>query len=472
MESISVFEIIKVGIGPSSSHTMGPWRAALSFISYIDALNKLEEVIEITTYLYGSLAKTGIGHGTDIAVMLGLSNEDYTTIDTNKVEDKIEEIKSSQLLSISRDHAIYFNYEDHIVFKFKESLDYHPNGMRFEAALIDGTIISKEYYSVGGGFIVDQDSEPDDQEVIKTQYPCHQAKDILNHCKTLNLRVSDLVMINETAWQNENQIKQQALDIWREIKACVFRGASKSGTLPGGLNVKRRSHDLNEKLLKGRRFDTADHWIEAIKQGPQEFTTINKWIAVFALAVSEENASFGRIVTAPTNGASGVIPAVLMYAYCFHSDFDDEAIVRFILTAGEIGTLYKKGATISGAMGGCQAEIGVSSSMAAGGLTEALGGSNNQVLQAAEIAMEHHLGMTCDPIGGLVQIPCIERNIMGAIKAITATNVALESDSSAAKLSLDDAIQTMRETAIDMNSKYKETSEGGLAKIPVNIVEC
>ena len=256
------------------------------------------------------------------------------------------------------------------------------------------------------------------------------------------------------------------------MKNSIFRGINKPGILPGGLKVRRRAYDLNKNLLNGKKFNHVDQWIDAIKQRSKDFATVNKWISVFALSVNEENASFGRIITAPTNGASGVIPAVLMYAYCFTPDFKEDEIVKFILTAGEIGTLYKKGATISGAMGGCQAEIGVSSSMASGGLTEALGGSKEQVFQAAEIAMEHHLGMTCDPIGGLVQIPCIERNSMGAIKAITASNIALESDSSVARLSLDDVIKVMWETAIDMKSKYKETSEGGLAKIPVSIAEC
>ncbi|MBE9468334.1 MAG: L-serine ammonia-lyase [Bacteroidetes bacterium] len=472
MESISIFEIIKIGIGPSSSHTMGPWRAAVFFLNYLNKYDKLNEVSEIKTSLYGSLAKTGLGHGTDIAVMLGLSNEDFTTIDTNKIAEKIENIKQSGLISISESHTIPFNYDKHIIFEFNKSLDYHPNGIRFNAILKDGTSISREYFSVGGGFVITQDSDQIAKNPIKTKYPCHTEQDILNNCKKLNLKISELVMLNETAWQNEAETRKQALYIWSEIKNCIFRGVNKSGILPGGLKVRRRAYDLNKKLLHGQKFNNVDDWINAIKQGSKNFTTVSKWISVFALAVTEENASFGRIITAPTNGASGVIPAVLMYAYCFTSNFEDEEIVKFIITAGEIGTLYKKGATISAAMGGCQAEIGVSSSMAAGGLTESLGGRKEQVFQAAEIAMEHHLGMTCDPIGGLVQIPCIERNCMGAIKAITASNIALESDSSAARLSLDDVIKVMWETAIDMNAKYKETSEGGLAKIPVNISEC
>jgi L-serine dehydratase len=442
------------------------------FLSYLNKCEKLHDVIEIKTYLYGSLAKTGLGHGTDIAIILGLSNEDFTTIDTNKISEKIEYIKRSGFINISENHRVSFNYEKHIIFEFNKNLDYHSNGIRFEAILSDKTALSEVFFSVGGGFVVSNHSDQISQNIIKSQYPCHTAQDILDNCKKLNLTISELVMLNETAWRTKEEIRKQALYIWSEMKNCIFRGINKSGILPGGLKVRRRAYDLNKKLTQGQRFNTVDSWISAIKQGPSDFSTVNKWVSVFALAVNEENASFGRIITAPTNGASGVIPAVLLYAYCFTPHFEDDEIVKFIITAGEIGTLYKKGATISAAMGGCQAEIGVSSSMAAGGLTEALGGRKEQVLQAAEIAMEHHLGMTCDPIGGLVQIPCIERNCMGAIKAITASNIALESDSSAARLNLDDAIKTMWNTAIDMNSKYKETSEGGLANIPVNISEC
>jgi L-serine dehydratase len=472
MESISAFEIIKIGIGPSSSHTMGPWRASAFFLGYLKSLDKFSEVTEITTYLFGSLAKTGLGHGTDIAVMMGLSNENFATIDTDKIFEKTEQIKHNGYIVISESQNIVFNYKQHIVFEYNKKLDFHPNGMRFEALLKDGTTISREYFSVGGGFVVTHDNSQIAQNPIITKHPCHSAQEILDNCKKLNLKISELIMLNETAWRTEAETRKHALYIWDEIKNCIFRGVNKSGILPGGLNVRRRAHDINKHLLHGEKFNHVDEWISAIKQGPTDFNTVNKWVSVFALAVNEENASFGRIITAPTNGASGVIPAVLMYAYCFTPNFEDDEIVQFIITAGEIGTLYKKGATISAAMGGYQAEIGVSSSMAAAGLTEAMGGRKEQVLQAAEIAMEHHLGMTCDPIGGLVQIPCIERNSMGAIKAITASNLALESDSSAARVSLDDVIKTMWETAMDMNTKYKETSEGGLANISVNIPEC
>ncbi|MDP4276797.1 MAG: L-serine ammonia-lyase [Bacteroidota bacterium] len=472
MESLSAFDIIKIGIGPSSSHTMGPWSAALLFLNYLNEQHKLSDVIKIRTYLYGSLAKTGKGHGTDIAVMMGLSNENFNTIDTDSILKKVETIKKNGLIHPSEGIAIPFDDEKDILFEYKKSLNLHPNGMQFDALLKDGTILSREYFSTGGGFVMTPDDAGDANKQIKTPYPCNSAQELLSNCTKLNLRISELIMLNETAWRSEAETRKQALHIWSEIKDCIFRGINKSGTLPGGLNVRRRAYDINNHLLHGQKFSHADEWIKTIKKGPNDFNTVNKWVSVFALAVNEENASFGRIVTAPTNGASGVIPAVLMYAYCFVPYFGEEEIVNFIITAGEIGTLYKKEATISAAMGGCQAEIGVSSSMAAAGLTEALGGRKEQVLQAAEIAMEHHLGMTCDPIGGLVQIPCIERNCMGAIKAITASNIAMESDSSAARLNLDNVINTMWETAIDMNTKYKETSEGGLAKIPVNISEC
>ncbi|MFZ1378714.1 MAG: L-serine ammonia-lyase [Saprospiraceae bacterium] len=472
MESISAFDIIKVGIGPSSSHTMGPWKAANQFLALLEEQRTLNKVVEIHTHLFGSLAKTGIGHGSDIAIIMGLAGENFQTIDTDLILSKIEWISQSQAIKISEFHSIPFIQKQHLIFEYDLSLDFHPNGIRFIASLEDGSKVVREYFSVGGGFVVCREEEKQVQHNITTQYPCHTAKEILENCNRLNLTISELVLLNERAWRSEEQTKAHALYIWDEIKQCVFRGINKSGILPGGLQVRRRAYDMNKRLCNGKKYTEVDQWIEAIKSGPQDFSTVNKWVSVFALAVNEENASFGRIITAPTNGASGVIPAVLMYAYCFTPHFGEEEIVKFLITAGEIGTLYKKGATISAALGGCQAEIGVSSSMAAAGLTEALGGRKEQVLQAAEIAMEHHLGMTCDPVGGLVQIPCIERNSMGAIKAITASNIALESDSSVALIDLDDVIKTMWETALDMNHKYKETSEGGLARIGVNVIEC
>lgn len=472
MESISAFEIIKVGIGPSSSHTMGPWQACIRFFEFIGRKHAVEDIKEIHTYLFGSLAKTGHGHGTDIAVMLGLSGEHFTKIDTDSIPEKIADIRNQGFLMLNGNHKIPFVYRDHIIFDFDKSLEFHPNGMRFLATLNDGSVIEKDYFSIGGGFVVTQEDQEIRNHSVETKYPCHSAKDILANCKKLNLRVSELIFLNEQAWRTPKEIREHALYIWEEIKACIFRGVNKKGVLPGGLNVRRRASELSKKRLQGKKIHSVEEWIAEIKSGPTDFSTVNKWVSTFALAVNEENAAFGRIITAPTNGASGVIPAVLMYAYCFVPHFDDDHIVDFLLTAGEIGTLYKKGATISAAMGGCQAEIGVSSSMAAGALAEVMGGTKEQVMQAAEIAMEHHLGMTCDPIGGLVQVPCIERNSMGAIKAITAANIALDEDPSSARVSLDDVIKTMWETAQDMNTKYKETSEGGLANIPVNVAEC
>ncbi len=474
MESISAFEIIKVGIGPSSSHTMGPWSAALRFLKGIKSDYSIESIKSLKVFLYGSLAKTGHGHGTDVAVFMGLSGEDYTLIDTDTVPQRVNEIKKSGLLNLNGEKMIPFDYYDDLIFEYNKTLDFHPNGMRIEATFDSGKILGVNYFSIGGGFVV---KEGEDDEEIRnhskvTPYPCHTAKAILDNCKKLNVRVSELVFLNEQTWRTPEEIRQHALYIWDEIKQCVFRGISKKGNLPGPLNVRRRAYELSKKRLNNQKFKNVDQWIKAIRKGPKDFNTVNKWVSIFALAVNEENASFGRIITAPTNGASGVIPAVLMYAWCFVPHFDEDHVVDFLLTAGEIGTLYKKGATISAAMGGCQAEIGVSSSMAAAALTEVLGGTKEQVLQAAEIAMEHHLGMTCDPIGGLVQVPCIERNSMGAIKAITASNIALDEDPSGARVSLDDVIKTMWETAKDMNTKYKETAEGGLATIPVNVAEC
>lgn len=474
MKSISVFEIIKIGVGPSSSHTMGPWKAASMFLNSAREKNiSLSEVTTLTAYLYGSLAKTGIGHGTDIAILLGLSGYDYTSIDTNQIPAIVAQIKSQQKLLLDGKNEIVFDYHRHIVFESNIILDFHPNGMKFELVTKDGTKFEEKYYSVGGGFVATDESNSIEENAIVTPYPCHKAQAISEYCKKLNLNVSDLIYVNEEAWRSRAEIKAEALKIWQEIKQCVFKGVYKSGILPGGLNVKRRAAEINDRLLHGKKYSNVDDWISAVKASDKSFTSITKWVSCFALAVNEENASFGRIVTAPTNGAAGVIPAALMYAYCFTENFDEEKVIRFILTAGEIGTIFKKNATISAAMGGCQAEIGVSSAMAAAALTECLQGSPDQVLMAAEIAMEHHLGMTCDPIGGLVQIPCIERNSMGAMKAITATSIAMESDPKSARVSLDDVIKSMWETAKDMNTKYKETSEGGLAtNITVGLAEC
>lgn len=471
MQSISIFEIIKVGIGPSSSHTMGPWRATLFFLEWIEAQHPFTAIENIQVDLYGSLAKTGKGHGTDVAVIVALSFLHYRGIDTSTIPERVKKVKEEKLVRVKDSYVISFDPENDIRFHKKESLPYHPNGLKFTATLRNGVSLSRNYYSIGGGFVVTEESESIAKNPIKTPYPCHKGKDAINFCNDKSLSLSQLTLLNEQAWQSEFAIKQQALDIWHEMKDCIFRGCNAKGVLPGGLEVTRRASKIAKKLLEEKNTKTADGFFKTIQAKQWSFNQVNKWISCFALAVNEENASFGRIVTAPTNGAAGVIPAVLAYAYCFLEDVTDQKIIDYILVAGEIGTYFKKGATISAAMGGCQAEIGVSSAMAAGALTDILGGTVEQVFMAAEIAMEHHLGLTCDPIKGLVQIPCIERNSMGAMKAITASNIALESDPKEAKVSFDDIVKTMLQTAKDMHTNYKETAEGGLA-ISVGLPEC
>ena len=473
MQSISVFEIIKVGIGPSSSHTMGPWNAAELFLELVRKHHHLSEVKEVFVEFFGSLAKTGIGHGTDIAGMLGLSGEDFKTIDTNLIFSKIEKIKSSEKLMLGGEKEIPFRYGYHLILNRDETLPYHPNGMIFKAVFENGDEVVQDYYSVGGGFVATKDEVNVESESVHTPYPCHHGRDVFRYIKQLGLqRFSDLIFLNEESWRPKEATEKEALYIWNQIKECIYKGANKDdGVLPGGLNVSRRAPHLNRKLLGEKTYHNIEEWFQLLKNSGESFTNINKWVSCFAIAVNEENASFGRIITAPTNGASGVIPSVLMYSQTFTECTGDDNVIRFLLVAGEIGTLFKKNATISAAMGGCQAEIGVSSAMAAAGLTEIMGGTPAQVLQAAEIAMEHHLGLTCDPIAGLVQIPCIERNSMGAIKAITAANIAIESDPEKARVSLDEVIQSMWETAQGMNDRFKETSEGGLA-IAVNVAEC
>jgi L-serine dehydratase len=471
MESISVFEIIKIGIGPSSSHTMGPWNAAELFINQIRKDRKVSDVKEVFVEFFGSLAKTGIGHGTDIAGMLGLSGEDFKTIDTTRISEKIAAIKAAKSLKLAAEVEIPFIYGHHLILNTEKSLDFHPNGMIFKAVFNDGTELEQDYYSIGGGFVATQEEALVDELTVRTLYPCHKGEDVQFYCDKLGLSFSDLIYVNEEAWRTRQQTDELALSIWESIKDCIYTGITQEGILPGGLRVVRRAAALNRTLLGNKTYNNRDEWYQLVVDTDETFVKINKWVSCFALAVNEENANFGRIITAPTNGASGIIPAVLMYSQAFTEFTGDDKIIRFLLVAGEIGTLFKKNATISAAMGGCQAETGVSSAMAAAGLTEIMGGSPGQVLMAAEIAMEHHLGLTCDPVAGLVQIPCIERNSMGAIKAITAANIAIESDPANARVTLDEVIQTMWETAQSMNGRFKETSEGGLA-IAVNIAEC
>ena len=472
-EAISVFDMFKIGVGPSSSHTLGPWRAAQQFTASLAGRGLLDKVSQLEVLLYGSLAKTGVGHGTDIAVLLGLSGEDPVTFDVDSISPRIEGIKKEAKLKLAGNHVVPFNPATDIVFLYSESLPYHPNALTFLASLSNGDTIAETYYSIGGGFVKKEGEEAHSQQQIALPFPVNTNQDLLHWCRKTGLSISEVVMENELAMRPESEVKEGTLDIWRVMLECIYRGSHTEGFLPGGLNVKRRAFHLNKKLLKGKSYEDVESWMNAIKNGGGNFQYILDWVSCFALAVNEENASFGRVVTAPTNGAAGVIPAVLAYYILFCDGNSDDKVIQFLFTASEIGSIFKKGATISAAMGGCQAEIGVSSAMAAAALTECLGGTQRQAMMAAEIAMEHHLGMTCDPIGGLVQIPCIERNTMGAIKAITASQLALQSSPDFAKVSLDGVIKTMWDTALDMNSKYKETSDGGLAiNVPLSLSEC
>jgi L-serine dehydratase len=471
-EALSVFDIFKIGVGPSSSHTLGPWRAAQRFISTLIEKGELTSVTSIKILLYGSLAKTGKGHGTDIAVQLGLCGEDPVTFAVNDISARVNDIASMKKIILGGKSEVDFDAREDIEFFISETLPYHPNALSFLVKLNNGDSISETFYSVGGGFVV-KEGEINNRQMIALPFPINNSSELLHWCLKTGLAIHEVVMENESAWRGERETKEGVLKIWQVMRDCTYRGCHTAGILPGGLNVKRRAADLNKKLLKGKTYSSHEEWVKAIQQGGNSFQYILDWVSCFALAVNEENASFGRVVTAPTNGAAGVIPAVLHYYIIFTENVTEEKIIQFLLTASEIGCIFKKGATISAAMGGCQAEIGVSSSMAAAALTEALGGTQRQVLMAAEIAMEHHLGMTCDPIAGLVQVPCIERNTMGAIKAITASQLALQSSPDYAKVSLDAVVETMWETALDMNSKYKETAEGGLAvNIPLSLSEC
>lgn len=472
-EAISVFDIFKIGVGPSSSHTLGPWRAAQRFLKHLHTSGVLSQITGVRVLLYGSLAKTGIGHGTDIAVQLGLSGEDPVVCDVSLIHAQVADIAKMNRLLLDGRHEIVFDPREDIEFFISESLPYHPNGLTFLAYTNKGEEFSQTYFSVGGGFVVMENETASDRNSVQLPFPVNTAEDLLHWCRKTGLNIHEVVMENETAWRSDADTRHGLLEIWSVMKQCIFRGCRTEGILPGGLQVKRRAAALNRKLLKEKNYNGYDEWVQAIVSGGNHFSYTLDWVSCFALAVNEENAAFGRVVTAPTNGAAGVIPAVLQYFVLFGGGNSDEKVLQFLLTAAEIGSIFKKGATISAAMGGCQAEIGVSSAMAAAGLTEASGGTQRQALMAAEIAMEHHLGMTCDPIGGLVQIPCIERNTMGAIKAITASQLALQSTPDHARVSLDSVVNTMWDTARDMNFKYKETAEGGLAvNVPLGLKEC
>jgi len=472
-QAISVFDMFKIGVGPSSSHTLGPWRAALSFCAFLNKNHLLERTHKIAILLYGSLAKTGRGHGTDLAVQLGLCGLDPVTVDTDRLQGMIAEIKHSGKLNLNGCQLISFDPSIDIQFLFSESLPYHPNGLSFLAEIQNGESVSQTYYSIGGGFIEQEGKKISGTEQPDLPFPITTANDLLHWCMKTGMSVHEIVSENEMAWRSENKTREGVSEIWKVMKECIYKGCHQQGVLSGGLNVKRRAADLNRQLLGDVQYHGYQDWATHIASGGNDFRYILDWVSCFALAVNEVNASFGRVVTAPTNGAAGVIPAVLQYLIIFCENNSEEKVIPFLLTASEIGSIFKKGATISAAMGGCQAEIGVSSAMAAAALCECLGGTQRQVLMAAEIAMEHHLGLTCDPIGGLVQVPCIERNTMGAIKAITAAQLALQSTPDFAKVTLDTVVKTMWETARDMSAKYKETSDGGLAQqIPLSLSEC
>ena len=472
-EAISVFDILKIGVGPSSSHTLGPWRAAQKFVQTLIDRNLLQDVNAVRVLLYGSLAKTGKGHGTDIAIQLGLCGEDPVTFDVQSINSRIADIAAMKELVLGGLHEVQFDPREDIEFLYSESLPYHPNAVTFLANFRNGEAISETYYSVGGGFVVKEGEKKSAATEIQLPFPINTSNDLLHWCMKTGMSINEVVMENENAWRPEKQTREGILTIWKVMSECIYRGCHTEGILPGGLNVKRRAAELNKKLLAGKKYNDYKSWIATIRAGGNSFKYTLDWVSCFALAVNEENASFGRVVTAPTNGAAGVIPAVLHYYIVFGDGNNDDKIIRFLLTASEIGSIFKKGATLSAAMGGCQAEIGVSSAMAAAGLTECMGGTQKQAMMASEIAMEHHLGLTCDPIAGLVQVPCIERNTMGAIKAITASQLALQGSPDYAKVSLDAVIKTMWDTAKDMDTKYKETADGGLAiNVPLSLPEC
>ncbi len=456
---ISVFDIYKVGIGPSSSHTVGPMRAAKEFLH--DAAKKvtLSEATGIKVELFGSLGQTGKGHGTGKAVILGLAGEDPETVDTTVVDEFLTTTEQSQRLKLLGEHEIKFPREGAITFHRRKTMPRHANAMELRLCKGDEVIYKDLYYSIGGGFIV-RDADFDDtlEEAIEQSskpipYPFDSAAELLAQCNEHGLRISSLMLANEKVFRSEKEIRQRLMHIWQTMDECIDRGIKTEGILPGGLKVRRRAPGLYQRLKNEKSAD------------PMQ--TMD-WVDLFALAVNEENAAGGRVVTAPTNGAAGIIPAVMKYADKFISPLDEETVVRFLLTSAAIGILYKKNASISGAEVGCQGEVGVACSMAAGALAELMGGNASNVENAAEIGMEHNLGLTCDPVGGLVQVPCIERNAMGAVKAINAARLALRG-SGDHKVSLDKVIKTMWDTGNDMKTKYKETARGGLA---VNIIEC
>ncbi|AVG17722.1 MULTISPECIES: L-serine ammonia-lyase [Chromobacteriaceae] len=465
--AISVFDLFKIGIGPSSSHTVGPMRAARQFISRLEKDGQLDATVRVSAEMFGSLGATGKGHGTDVAVLLGLQGEQPDLVDTDAVDGMLAAIREQRKLKLLGKREIDFVEGEHLILHKKKTLPYHPNGMIFEAFDAAGESLSKRaYYSVGGGFVVDEaaiDAGFVPPGVTELKHPFKSAAELLALCQRHGKSISQIMLENELSWRSEEEVRAGLLNIWNVMQACVKRGCEREGILPGGMKVKRRAADMHRKLLASP---------EAAMRDP---LTVMDWVNLYALAVNEENAAGGRVVTAPTNGAAGIIPAVMHYYSRFVPGASDDGIVRFLLTAGAIGILFKLNASISGAEVGCQGEVGSACSMAAGALCEVMGGTPEQVENAAEIGMEHNLGLTCDPVGGLVQVPCIERNAMASVKAINAVRMALRGDGQHF-VSLDRVIKTMRDTGMDMSTKYKETARGGLAinviEVPVNIVEC
>ncbi|MCO5723685.1 L-serine ammonia-lyase [Robiginitalea marina] len=474
MECISVFDMLKIGVGPSSSHTLGPWRAAERFLRELSSCGRLGQVTGIRVLVYGSLSLTGKGHATDLAILMGLSGADPERIPVDEIPRTIARIRDQGTLLLGGEVTVPFVESEHLVF-LKKFLPFHANALTFEAKCGEDRLLRETYYSIGGGFVVKKErvSARKKAAIFQTfPYPIQTGKELLAYCHELGKPVSEVVWANECSIRTPEEIDRGLQRIWDTMLASMYDGCHTGGELPGGLKVRRRAPDIYNNLRGPVAYETPGQWIESIRKTEVKFRQILKWVSCFAISVNEVNAALGRIVTSPTNGSAGVVPAVLMYYLVIENhQAGFEHIRKFLLVAGEIGSLFKKGATISAAMGGCQAEIGVSSAMAAGALTELMGGTPEQVLCAAEIAMEHHLGLTCDPIGGLVQVPCIERNSMGAIKAINAAELALESDPTQLKVPFDKVVQTMWETARDMNSKYKETSQGGLA-VGVNLSDC
>ncbi len=459
--SVSAFDLFKIGIGPSSSHTVGPMRAAARFVSrWLEEPGRLGDVARIRAEVFGSLALTGRGHGTDKAVLMGLEGHLPNLIDPDIIPAALARIRGEKRVMLGGTHAVAFDEKRDLLMNKRQKLPYHTNGMRFTAYdANDEVIATRDYYSVGGGFVVNQDDAAEDRIVADTTplpYPFHTGDELLAQCQSSGLSIARLMFENEKAWRSEDEIRTGLGEIWAAMQNCVARGIREEGTLPGGLHVARRAPALHRELSSRP---------EAAMRDP---LTVLDWVNLYALAVNEENAAGGRVVTAPTNGAAGIIPAVLHYYDRFCPGSDEARVFDFLLTAAAVGILYKENASISGAEVGCQGEVGVACSMAAAGLTAALGGTPSQIENAAEIGMEHNLGLTCDPIGGLVQIPCIERNAMGAVKAVNASRMALRGDGKH-KVSLDKVIKTMRDTGRDMQDKYKETSRGGLA---VNVIEC